>query len=110
MIGEEQVIVSDIAGTTRDSIDTPFEHEGQKYTLIDTAGIRRRKGDRRYRALQRHTRHHRYRAKRRMHRHDRCGRRITEQDKRSPVWLTKPERGIIVVVNKWDLIKKTPIL
>ena len=43
MIGEERVIVSDIAGTTRDSIDTPFEHEGQKYTLIDTAGIRRRK-------------------------------------------------------------------
>ena len=43
MIGEERVIVSDVAGTTRDSIDTPFEHEGQKYTLIDTAGIRRRK-------------------------------------------------------------------
>ena len=43
MIGEERVIVSNIAGTTRDAIDTPFEHEGQKYTLIDTAGIRRRK-------------------------------------------------------------------
>ena len=41
-VGEERVIVSDIAGTTRDSIDTPFEKDGVKYTLIDTAGIRRR--------------------------------------------------------------------
>jgi GTP-binding protein len=42
ILGEERVIVSDIAGTTRDAIDTPFERDGQRYVLIDTAGMRKR--------------------------------------------------------------------
>ena len=42
LLGENRVIVSPIAGTTRDSIDTPFEQDGEKYILIDTAGIRRK--------------------------------------------------------------------
>lgn len=42
LLGENRVLVSDVAGTTRDSIMIPFEHHGQSYTLIDTAGIRRR--------------------------------------------------------------------
>ena len=42
LLGEERVIVSDIAGTTRDSIDTPLEKNGEKFILIDTAGIRRK--------------------------------------------------------------------
>ena len=42
LLGEERVIVSDIAGTTRDAIDTEFTKEGQKYAIIDTAGMRKR--------------------------------------------------------------------
>lgn len=42
MLGEQRVVVSDVAGTTRDSIYIPFERDGQKYVLIDTAGVRRR--------------------------------------------------------------------
>ena len=42
LLGEERVIVSDIAGTTRDAIDTPYVHEGQKYKIIDTAGLRKK--------------------------------------------------------------------
>lgn len=41
-LGEERVIASDVAGTTRDSIEIPFEYEGQAYTLVDTAGVRRK--------------------------------------------------------------------
>lgn len=42
ILGEERVVVSDIAGTTRDAIDVPYERNGQKYTLVDTAGVRRK--------------------------------------------------------------------
>ena len=43
LLGEERVIVSDIAGTTRDAIDTPYVDEGQKYKIIDTAGMREKR-------------------------------------------------------------------
>lgn len=43
MIGEQRVVAFDMPGTTRDSIYVPFERDGQEYTLIDTAGVRRRK-------------------------------------------------------------------
>jgi GTP-binding protein len=41
LLGEERVVVSDVAGTTRDAIDTPFEHDGEHFVLVDTAGLRR---------------------------------------------------------------------
>jgi len=43
LVGHERVIVSDVAGTTRDAVDVPFSYEGRRYTAIDTAGIRKRK-------------------------------------------------------------------
>ena len=42
LLKEERVIVSDIEGTTRDAVDTPFEHDGERYVVVDTAGIRKR--------------------------------------------------------------------
>ena len=42
ILGEERVIVSDIAGTTRDAIDSPYTYNGQKYVIIDTAGMRKK--------------------------------------------------------------------
>ena len=42
LLGEERVIVSDIAGTTRDAIDSPYTYNGKKYVIIDTAGMRKK--------------------------------------------------------------------
>ena len=106
-LGEERVIVSDIAGTTRDSIDTPFEKDGQKYTLIDTAGIRRRSkvtDD-----------IEKFSVIRAMAAIERCDVAImvidgteglTEQDKKIVGLAHEAGKGIIVVVNKWDIVEK----
>ncbi len=106
-LGEERVIVSDIAGTTRDSIDTPFEKDGQKYTLIDTAGIRRRSKVT--------DEVEKYSVIRAMAAIERCDVAImvidateglAEQDKRIAGLAHEAGKGIIVVVNKWDLVVK----
>ncbi len=107
MIGENRVIVSDIAGTTRDSIDTPFEVDGDKYILIDTAGIRRKskvKGDiEKYSVI---------RAIGAIERSDVClimidaEEGISEQDKKIAGLAHESGKGIVVVVNKWDLLEK----
>jgi len=107
LIGENRLIVSDIAGTTRDSIDTPFLWQGEEYVLIDTAGIRRKNkvaGDiERYSVI---------RAISAIERSDVCilmldaedG--ITEQDKKIAGMAHDEGKGIVVAVNKWDLIEK----
>ena len=107
LLNENRVIVSPIAGTTRDSIDTPFEWGGDKYTLIDTAGIRRKskvnEDIERYSVI---------RATAAIERCDICMlvidavEGITEQDKKIAGIAHEAGKGIIVVVNKWDLIKK----
>lgn len=107
LLGEKRVIVSPIAGTTRDSIDTPFTWQGEKYILIDTAGIRRRsKVDEdieKYSVI---------RAIAAIERCDVCLLMIdavdgvTEQDKKIAGIAHEAGKGIIIVVNKWDLIKK----
>lgn len=107
LIGEKRVIVSPIAGTTRDSIDTPFEWGGDKYTLIDTAGIRRKskvnEDIEKYSVI---------RAVAAIERCDVCllmidaEEGVTEQDKKIAGVAHEAGKGIIVVVNKWDLIQK----
>jgi len=107
ILGEERVIVSDEAGTTRDAVDTPFENKYGKYVFIDTAGIRRKsKVDNRiehYSVL---------RAKMAIERSDVCiimidardG--VTEQDTKVAGLAHEAGKASIIVVNKWDLIEK----
>lgn len=107
LIGEERLIVSPIAGTTRDAIDTDFTWHGEKFTLIDTAGIRRKSkvyGDiEKYSVI---------RAISAIERSDVCllvidaTEGISEQDKKIVGMAHDEGKGIVVVVNKWDLLKK----
>ena len=107
LIGEERMIVSNIAGTTRDAIDSPFEHEGQKYTLIDTAGIRRKK-----KISEDIERYSIIRAIASIERSDVCilmidaQEGVTDQDKKIGGLAHEAGKGIIIAVNKWDLITK----
>ena len=107
LLDEKRVIVSNIAGTTRDSIDTPFTWQGEEYTLIDTAGIRRQskinENIEKYSVI---------RAVAAIERSDVCllvidaTEGITEQDKRIAGVAHEAGKGVIIVVNKWDLLKK----
>ncbi len=107
ILGEERVIVSDIAGTTREAIDTPFTMEDKKYVLIDTAGIRRKskveENIEKYSVL---------RAMTAIERADVClividaVEGVTEQDKRVAGLAHEAGKASIIVVNKWDLIEK----
>lgn len=107
ILGQERVIVSNVAGTTRDAIDTPFERENQRYTLIDTAGMRRKKN------INESTEHYSViRALRAIDRSDvvlilidgSAG--VTEQDKRIAGYVHEAGKGVIIIVNKWDLVEK----
>ncbi|MBR6585723.1 MAG: ribosome biogenesis GTPase Der [Firmicutes bacterium] len=107
LLGENRVIVSPIACTTRDSIDTPFEKDGEKYILIDTAGIRRKSKV--------NEDIERYSVIRAVAAIERCdvallvidaAEGITEQDKKIAGVAHEAGKGIVVVVNKWDLIEK----
>ena len=107
LLGKERVIVSNIPGTTRDSIDTHWIHEGTEFVLIDTAGMRRKgKIDlpvERYSVV---------RALRAVDRSDiavlvlDATEGVTEQDKKIAGYAHESGKGCIIVVNKWDLIEK----
>ena len=106
-LGENRVIVSPIAGTTRDSIDTPFTMDEKEYILIDTAGIRRKSKV--------NEDIERYSVIRAVAAIERCDvallvidaqEGITEQDKKIAGVAHEAGKGIVVVVNKWDLIEK----
>jgi len=106
ILGAPRVIVSDIPGTTRDAIDTPFERDGQKMVLIDTAGIRRPgkvQGSVEYYSV--------LRAQKAIQRCDVAllvldgPQGVTDGDKRVGGYAVEEGRACVVVVNKWDLMK-----
>ena len=107
ILGEKRVIVSDMAGTTRDAVDTPFENEKGKYVFIDTAGIRRRsKVDERVEKFSV------MRAQLAIERADVCVIMIdardgvTDQDTKIAGLAHEAGKASIIVVNKWDLVEK----
>lgn len=107
LLGENRVIVSDIAGTTRDSIDSPFTYGGRLFTLIDTAGIRRKS-----RINEDIEKYSIIRAIAAIERADVCAvmidakEGVTEQDKKIAGMAHEAGKGVILIVNKWDLIEK----
>ncbi|HHW94694.1 MAG TPA: ribosome biogenesis GTPase Der [Mogibacterium sp.] len=107
LTGENRVIVSSISGTTRDTIDTPLTFEGKEYTLIDTAGLRRRS-----RISDNIEKYSVIRAIAAIERCDVCilmidaGEGLTEQDKKIAGYAHEAGKGLMIVVNKWDLIEK----
>jgi GTP-binding protein len=107
ILGEERVIVSDLPGTTRDAIDSPFQKEGQDYLLIDTAGMRR-KG----KIEEKTERFSVIRALRAIDRSDvvlivlDALEGVTEQDKRIAGYVHEAGKGAIIIINKWDLVEK----
>ena len=107
ILGEERVIVSDIEGTTRDAIDTDLVRGGQKFSIIDTAGMRRK--GKVYESTEK------YSVLRALKAIDRSNcvlvvlngeQGIREQDKRIASYAHEAGRAIVLVVNKWDAVTK----
>ena len=107
MLNQQRVIVSNVEGTTRDAIDTPFERDGKHYVVVDTAGIRKR--GKIYEDIEK------YSVLRAMKAIDKCdvalflldgSTGITEQDKHVAGYAKEAGKGVIIVYNKWDLVEK----
>ena len=107
VLGEERMIVSNIAGTTRDAIDSFVENEHGKFTFIDTAGIRRQS-----KILDRIEKYSVLRAHSAVERADVCllmidaTEGITDQDEKIAGIAHEAGKATIIVVNKWDLVEK----
>jgi len=108
--GEERAIVSDIAGTTRDALDTTIERDGEKFTIIDTAGLRRKSKVRKAGEDVEH-----YSIVRALGAVDRCDVAVimidategfTEQDSKIAGYAHEKGKACVIAVNKWDLIEK----
>lgn len=107
ILGEERTIVTDIAGTTRDAIDSPFERDGEKYVIIDTAGIRRK------RSVEDNVEYYSVlRAFDAVRRADvavlvvDATEGLTEQDVRIIGMVHEEGKPSVIVMNKWDLVEK----
>lgn len=106
LLDDERCIVSPIPGTTRDSIDISFTHDGHLYTLIDTAGIRRKRAEHevvdKFAAI---------RTDRAIERADLCiliidvQEGMTAQDKKIANRIEEAGKGCLIILNKWDLVK-----
>ncbi|MFZ5354745.1 MAG: ribosome biogenesis GTPase Der [Bacillota bacterium] len=107
ILGEERVIVSDIPGTTRDAIDTPFSVGEDKYVFIDTAGMRKR--GKIFESIERYSV---VRSLSAIERADVClvlidaQEGVTEQDTKIAGYVHDQGKASIIIVNKWDLIEK----
>ncbi len=107
ILGENRVIVSDVAGTTRDAIDSEFENEHGKYIFIDTAGIRRKS-----KVKENIEKYSVMRSNLAIDRADVCillidaNEGVTEQDSKVLGEAHEAGKGIIIAVNKWDSIEK----
>ena len=107
ILGEERVIVSNIEGTTRDAIDTPFVKDGQKYRVVDTAGMRKK--GKVYENIEKYSI---LRALISIEKSDvilvvidgETG--IREQDKHVAGYAHEAGKGVVIVYNKWDLVDK----
>ncbi len=108
ILGQERSMVSNIAGTTRDAIDTAFTREGQRYNIIDTAGIRRK------RAIEEES-IERYSIVRALAAVRRCDVAlividaqdgVTEQDTKVAGYVHEEGKAAVIVVNKWDAVEK----
>lgn len=107
LLNQERVIVSNIEGTTRDAIDTPFKREGKEYVVIDTAGIRKR--GKVYENIEK------YSVLRAMSAIERSAvvlvvidgeSGIRDQDKHVAGFAHEAGKGVIIVYNKWDAVEK----
>ena len=107
LLNQERVIVSNISGTTRDSIDTPFKRNDKNYLVIDTAGLKKR--GKIYESIDKYSA---IRALKAVERSEIVllvldGKQgITEQDKHVISYATDLHKAIIIVVNKWDIVDK----
>jgi GTP-binding protein len=107
ILGEERVIVSDIAGTTRDAIDSYFKNDFGKYIFVDTAGIRRK--SKVYEKIEKYSV---MKAKSAIDKANVClilidaTEGVTDQDEKIAGIAHEAGKGVIIVVNKWDLVEK----
>ncbi len=108
ILGEERVMVSDIAGTTRDAIDTRFKKDDDEFIIIDTAGIRKKKAIE-YQSLER------FSVVRSLAAIDRCDvavlvidakEGVSEQDSKIAGYIDEKGKAAMIVINKWDAIDK----
>mgnify|MGYP000788823892 CR=1 FL=1 len=111
LLNEERVVVSDVAGTTRDSIDSVLKYHNEEYILIDTAGMRKK--GRVFEAIEKYSL---FRSLKAIDRSDIClvvinaEEGIKEHDKHIAGYAIERGKGLIFVVNKWDTVKDLSLI